>query len=259
MPMNPDLEVDLVLFVATEDELRQLQLAATTVMGLPFEEKEDKNVGTFYKLGVLGYSRVIAAKTRTGAHDYKGSAMQAFLFQTYSTAKGFIQIGMAFGISPILQRPGDLLVATSLFPYDRREVYPDATGLVYRYEYARRRLCNPGLLRMFQRTAEQLRSRYRVHFGMLLSGGARIYSPAFRDQLLVWVPQKAGHQIIGGEMEGVGLLAASNPDKPAWIVVKGICDFADAFNTSNPWRPVACRRAAAFVLRSLITHPAPVL
>jgi adenosylhomocysteine nucleosidase len=257
--MNPDLIAEVVLFVATEDELEQLRYVATRLLDLPFEEKVDQRVGTFYMLGQLGSNRVIAARTRTGAHDYKGSATQTFLFQTYSTAKSYVQLGMAFGVSPGLQRVGDILVAKSLFPYDRREVYLTRDGIVYQYEYAKRRNCNRTLLRIFQRAAEQIRQfRSRVHFGMLLSGGARIYSPGFRDRLIRWVPQKPDHPVVGGEMEGVGLLAGSNPDNPSWIVVKGICDFADNFMPENPARPAACRRAASFVLRALIANPDPV-
>jgi len=255
--MNPDLKVNVVLFVATSDELEQLRFAAR-LLGLPFEERHDENVGDFYSLGVLGFNRVIAARTRTGSHDYGGSCSQALLFQTHSTARAFVQLGMAFGVNSQLQKVGQVLVATSLFPYDRRDVSVQDGQFVYGYQYTKRRLCKESLRRMFQRAAEQLNIPYKVHFGMMLSGGARIYSVEFRNRLLQWVPQKAGHHIVGGEMEGVGLLAASNPDDPSWIVVKGISDFAEHYLPEHPARPVACRRAALFVLRALLANPVPI-
>ena len=61
--------------------------------------------------------------------------------------------------------------------------------------------------------------------------------------------------IVGGEMEGVGLLAASlKADDPIWCVVKGISDFADENRDAEIviGRPRACRNAATFVLSALV-------
>ena len=61
-------------------------------------------------------------------------------------------------------------------------------------------------------------------------------------------------QVVGGEMEGVGLLAASTDGDPVWCVVKGISDFADKNwdETIAANIPTACRNAAAFVLSALV-------
>ncbi len=258
--MNPDLECDAIILVTTADELQQLQWAAG-FLNLPFEEKSDDRVSTFYSLGVVGLTRVIAVRTRTGSHDFRGSASQAMLFKTVTSTKVLIHIGMAFGIDPQRQATGEVLVSTSLFPYDRREISIEGDHVVYRYtDRTVRRNCNQPMVNMLRRAAEQENFPYRVHFGMLLSGGARIYSREFRNRLLQWVPTKPGHPIVGGEMEGVGLLAASDPNKPCWIVVKGISDFADEEYDIpiNPQRPVACRRSALFVLQTLLTNPTPL-
>jgi nucleoside phosphorylase len=258
--MNPDLQCDAIIFVTTGDELDQLTLASA-FLGLPFEPKNDLNVGEFYSLGTLGSTRVIAARTRTGSHDFRGSASQAALFKAITPAKLLIQIGMAFGVDPINQKAGEVLVSTSVFPYDRRDVKVEDGQIVYKYtERTVRRNCSPVLEKMFRRAYEESRFPYRVHFGMLLSGGARIYSRDFKNKLLAWVPTKPMHPIVGGEMEGVGVLAASDPQKPCWIVVKGISDFADEEHDleENPLRPVACRRSALFVLRTLLAYPAPI-
>lgn len=54
-------------------------------------------------------------------------------------------------------------------------------------------------------------------------------------------------------MKGVGLLSASDPESPSWIVAKGISDFADEERNEMiaETRPVACRNSAAFVLNAL--------
>src|SRR5437660_1581192 len=76
---------------------------------------------------------------------------------------------------------------------------------------------------------EEARTKFdfAVHVGAMLSGAARIHCGRFRDELYGTVPH-GNEPIVGGEMEGVGLLAAAvKVDDPAWCVVKGICDFAD--------------------------------
>lgn len=93
-----------------------------------------------------------------------------------------------------------------------------------------------------------------IHVGAILSGAARIHSSAFRNELVAGVPG-GDDLIVGGEMEGVGLLAASaSRDDPIWCVVKGISDFADENRDSviATGREVACRNAAEFVLSALV-------
>jgi adenosylhomocysteine nucleosidase len=52
-------------------------------------------------------------------------------------------------------------------------------------------------------------------------------------------------RIIGGDMEGLGLLSVSPADKPLWAVVKGISDFADEDRDGikEATRPLACENA----------------
>jgi nucleoside phosphorylase len=61
--------------------------------------------------------------------------------------------------------------------------------------------------------------------------------------------------LVGGEMEGVGLLSAAvKPDAPAWCVVKGISDFGDELRDEDikTGIRVAPHNAAFFVLSSLV-------
>jgi nucleoside phosphorylase len=257
---NADLECDAIIFVTTADELGALKYAAG-LLGVSFEERSDDRVATFYSLGNVGVTRVIAVRTSTGSHDFRGSAAQAVLFKTMTSAKVLIQLGMAFGIDPVWQKAGEVLVSTSIFPYDRREISVDDGQVVYKYDPDRtkRRNSDKTLVQFFERAREQSNFPFKIHFGMLLSGGARIYSVDFRNRLLRWVPTTPNHPIVGGEMEGVGLLSASDPQSPCWVVVKGISDFADKEHelSTSRVREIACRRAAIFVLGALLTNPTP--
>lgn len=59
--------------------------------------------------------------------------------------------------------------------------------------------------------------------GDLLSGEKLIDDKMYRDELV-----RAYAPVVGGEMEGYGLAAAAHSESISeWIVVKGICDYAD--------------------------------
>lgn len=95
---------------------------------------------------------------------------------------------------------------------------------------------------------------FDIHVGAMLSGAARIHCARFRDELYRTAPH-GNDDIVGGEMEGVGLLAAAvKADEPVWCVVKGISDFADERRDEDikTGLMVAPRNAARFVLSSLV-------
>ncbi len=190
-----------------------------------------------------------------------GSAARGMRLKTATGAQGIIQLGMAFGIDSQRPRPGDVLVATSIIPYDNRDVRPPPDGregYITDYSQVNRELARPALVELFRREQRRGGHGFGVYLGAMLSGAARIHSSYFRDELVRSVP--AGEDpIVGGEMEGVGLLAASAAaDDPIWCVVKGISDFADENRDAviDANRPTACRNAAEFVLSALINDAA---
>lgn len=113
-------------------------------------------------------------------------------------------------------------------------------------------------IRRFRQTARQYENNgdeIRLIFGTLLTGGARIESSCFLDGLLGGI----GRNVIGGEMEAIGALAAtptgSAGDDAGWIVVKGISDFADSESREDNVlienREKAAASAARVVLETL--------
>src|SRR4051794_38227756 len=66
-----DLKCDILLFFATQTEREQLE-RGTTEIGLPFEERNDARVGTYFTLGTIGPNRVRAVKTRMGPFFHQG-------------------------------------------------------------------------------------------------------------------------------------------------------------------------------------------
>lgn len=261
-----DLTGTLLLFVATDSELQELG-AALNAEGFTFVAAEHHILGVYYKIGQIGKENVIAVKTEMGSVYPRSSAFFANSCRVAIGASGVIQLGMAFGIDPGKQRYNDVLVSSRIFPYDVRdvnseEVIDEDTLAISRrvvVDYSNTRYGRPSdsLLRVLQRGADRLKGLYRVHFGTLLSGQARIRARAFRDELVQAVLNSghhpANHPIIGGEMEGAGLLSAATDANKFWIVVKGICDFADEERDAviEDTRRSACRNAATFVIQSL--------
>lgn len=245
------LRCDILLFVATGTEKEKLRQAARS-LGLGFE----KRVGTwftYYDLGQVGsYSRIMAVQTEMGPFSHDGSAARALMAKTETSATAMISLGMAFGVDRSRQKIGDIVISTILLPYDDRRVYTDAGTMRTDYGKVKAYAAKPSLVMVLRRMATASAWRKKVSFGAVLTGGARIHCAQYRDELVRELSNR-GAQVIGGEMEGAGLLSASQQDDPAWIVVKGICDFADDHRDAEikQGRKVACANAAAFALAAL--------
>ena len=276
MPKEPilrELRCSLLLLVATPAEEKGLKEAAAA-RGVPCEKvkaKESRLGVDYYDLGPIGNEAGVIAlppsrddndKLVMGSIGFFGTAARGMWLRVRTGAQAIVQVGMAFGIDPKRQRPGDVLVSTSLIPYDNRDIKPVrrgrlkrwlcGEGFVTEYKQVTREPARPALVELFRR--EQNRKHYfGVQLGAILSGAARIHSGYYRRELVRSVPP-GEDLIVGGEMEGVGLLAASETwGDPVWCVVKGISDFADENRDAaiDGNRPVACLNAVFFVLSAL--------
>jgi nucleoside phosphorylase len=270
MPSQPDPEnrrCSLLLFVATPAEEQALKQAAEDRQ-LLFERIRDSRLGEYHWLGPVGNETVIAVRPSReqgrvvmGAIGRLGSAAKGIGFREATEAQGIVQLGMAFGIAPETQRPGDVLVSMSLIPYDNRDIRgaPDRPeGYVVDYSQANPQPARQELVELFLREKERGDHPFGIHAGAILSGAARIHSGRFRDELVSSVPG-GQYPIVGGEMEGVGLLAASTAThNPIWCIVKGVSDSADEQRDTviDTYRPLACRNAAEFVLAALVNDAA---
>ena len=158
---------------------------------------------------MIGCSRE-SGKVVMGPHGPLGSAAKGVRYLHATGANGIIQVGMAFGIGRKWQSLGDVLVSTSLIPYDNRDVKPssEAPGYISDFTLTRVEPARPALFERCLREKDRTEFSFAVHIGALLSGAARIHCARFRDELYAAVPH-GNDPIVGGEMEGVGLLAAS--------------------------------------------------
>jgi len=181
-----DLKCEILLFFATQTEREQLEKGAAE-LELPFEERNDARVGTYYSLGTIGPNRVRAVKTRMGPFFHQGSASQAIVLRAATSATSIVQVGMAFGIDRNAQKHGDVLISQWLFPYDYRiiehvageEGQPDRYYIDYRE--TKRFLAKRSLLNLFEKEHTNGKHDFTVHFGGLLSGGSRIFTPRLQN------------------------------------------------------------------------------
>lgn len=247
---------DVLLFITTPSERKALeQLAAELglVANWQVAVRHDSLLGEYFDLGSIGGHRVLAVPTKLGALAARGSAQQAVLFHAVTQARALIAVGMAFGISRSLQQFGEVLVSRRVFPYDVREVRDDVPGYVSDHGKTTSLRAHGGLVAMFERASKRGQFPFRVSFGALLSGSARISSARFRDELAQTVLRDAAHGTpIGGDMEAAGLLSVAH----RWIVVKAISDFAEGSvsSTDDATRARACLNAVRFTLTALQNH-----
>ena len=154
-----------------------------------------------------------------------------------------VMIGIAFGVNPEKQAIGDVLVSTQLWLYDLQRVGKDEIIPRGDKPHASARLVN------YLRNAHPHWKGARVRFGLVMSGDELVDNVDRRDQLRRFEPE-----VLGGEMEGAGLYVACQDAKVDWILVKGICDWADG-NKGGPdkdaHQALAAGNAARFVVHAL--------
>jgi len=244
---------DVLLFVTTPSEKLALERQAAElgfVADWQGTRRSDEKLGMYFDLGHVGSHRVLAVPTAPGAFAARGSAARGVLFQAVTRARALIAVGMAFGMSRKEQQLGEVLVSRRLFPYDIREVHDRGAGWTCDWARTDSVKAHGGLITMFERASKRGQFPFRVSFGTILSGGARISSGRFRDELGRAVMSKSCHGTpIGGDMEGAGFLSVSR----RWIVVKAISDFADGpvTVTDDTERTRACQNAVQLVLTTL--------
>tara|TARA_R110000850_G_scaffold232127_4_gene356885 strand:- start:3808 stop:4605 length:798 start_codon:yes stop_codon:yes gene_type:complete len=254
---------DILLFFATTSEKEQLQKAAND-RGIDFKKTQGERL-VYYDLGRIGTIRVMAHKCEMGPFSPNGSAARAIRASSETQATSIISMGMAFGVDRTLQEGGDVLVSEQLRPYDYKKVICNQqshasskdtpSGVSEDFSKTPSYLPKSFLLDLFKTQNQVFKTgrNYSVFFGSILSGGAMIHCDRYRDYLQAHL-SKSGAPVIGGEMEGIGIISSTHSiEDPNWIIVKGISDFADSNREDEiiRFREPACFNSASFILDSL--------
>ncbi len=258
---EPVSRCSYLLQVTTSAEVAALRMVGRE-MGLTFSGRTDPYLGRYYRLHEGARLLAIAVQTKMGSVGHQGSSVMAWRFQAATQAHAVLQIGMAFGVSPRDQKIGEVLVARSILAYDQRNILVTDGMESVVYPRVEPILANPYLIRDCENylgSWEASNPDVKVRFGAILSGGAVISCATFRDRLRKDLQERSIDPIVGGEMEGVGLVGVGRGPDTLWGVIKGISDFADEERDRGgdlkKSREHACQNAVRFTLGMVRNAP----
>ena len=201
-----------------------------------------------YYLGMLGKYKVVHVQCAMGSISRASSIMTISSALELLNCRVVIMVGIAFGVDESKQKIGDVLVAESIIPYNSKRVGNEET--IYRGIEApsSKKLLNR--FKSVKTTWEYLvegEKRSEMIPTRLLSGEDLIDNKDYRNSLILENPDSKG-----GEMEGAGVYAACD-GKADWILIKGICDFADGEKGKNKSEKqnIAINAALSLVLELL--------
>jgi len=182
-----------------------------------------------YFVGSLGQYPVVLCMCAMGASGRDSAQIVTGEVIRFWKPSGVIMVGIAFGKDPERQRIGDVLISERIIAYEPVRVGADASISRGQHFPAGARLTdrfrNYTLGWEFR---DPIGGRCEPRPGPILSGEKLVDNADFKALLFEQHPYA-----IGGEMEGVGLAAAAAREGCEWILVKGICDWADGEKTEN--------------------------
>jgi len=217
----------LILIVsATDIETNSIHNKLTPLYGFDSIIKHFDGNLTYY-FGVFGCYKIAHVQCAMGSISRDSSIMTVSTALQKLHSKVVIMIGIAFGVDEVKQKIGDVLIAESVIPYDTKRVGKKDT--IHRGMEAQ---SSQLLVNRFKniRTWEHIingGTKAKTIFTRLLSGEELVDNIQRRDELTKTFPDSKG-----GEMEGAGVYSACG-NKIDWILVKGICDFANGDKGEN--------------------------
>jgi nucleoside phosphorylase len=202
---------------------------------------------TYYEMGTLGGARITMVQSEMGSVSPGASLSTVAEACDALHPTAVIAVGIAFGVDSKKQTIGDVLVSKQMHAYELQRVGTQDNGDVAIIPRGATVDASPRLLDRFRSAAVGLTTA-KVRFGLMLSGEKLIDNRDFRDELRSRYPQA-----IGGEMEAVGVYSAAFQRNTDWIVVKGVCDWADGkkrFRKQERQR-LAANNATMLVIRAI--------
>lgn len=234
--------VKVVVATATdlEDDIfweraKALGLSATVVPG--------RN-GVYQSFGTIGSSELLLVRSRMGITGPNASELTTQDAIDDLLPDYVISCGIAFGKGTSKQAIGDVLVSEWVRLYEKQRV--GETTTIPRGE----RVPACGALLQLAGISRLGLEGFRVHTGGMMSGDKLVDQGDLKKAIFEIEPEA-----IGGDMEGGGIVSASQRRNVGWVVVKAICDWGEDKN--NPSRDkdedqkLAARNAIGFVLRML--------
>ena len=200
---------------------------------------------TYDELEEVGGFRVIHGhSSRQGPLEAQLSAADAI---DHWNPEVLIAVGIAFGVKEEKHHIGDVLVSKEVLDYESARVEPDDTFTHRGRTFSTSRELANRVSNLDLRR-KQVRDLPTIHMGTIVSGAKLVDNKEYRDNLA-----SLRSTVIGGEMEGSGILTACQNHQVDVIVIKAICDWAAHKN--NPSKDDDQKKAsqnAAIVARAIL-------
>ena len=213
---------NLLIVTATKIEKEILHAHLQPLPGLDQILQIHSSKYTYY-LGIFGiYYTIHVACNEMGSAGRNSSILTTSHAITTWSPTVVLMVGIAFGIDREKQKIGDVLVSESVQAYEAQRI--GETNTVFR---GKQGPASSLLLDRFKSVNDwdfkfEDGKTPEIISGPILSGEKLIDNAEFKADLMKIYPEAKG-----GEMEGAGLYAACDQTQADWILVKGICDFAD--------------------------------
>lgn len=219
------LKNDILLIITATD----IETGATHKKLTPFPEftailKMFEGSLTYF-VGLFGAYRAVHVQCTLGSTSRASSILTATEAIKLLNPKVVLMPGIAFGIDSDSQKIGDVIVAETIYPYNLKRIgekviqrgTPLTASKVLVNRFKNAKLNWEHLLKDGKKS--------ELIVGAIISGEELIDNKEYRDNLVAQFPSAKG-----GEMEGNGLYAACDGEVQ-YILVKGICDFADGLKS----------------------------
>jgi nucleoside phosphorylase len=241
---EPASDRKVVLILTVNDEEHKAFLNELSKQEVVYSSIVGKN-NVYFQANYKRYTLVIL-KCMPGSIGPASSTLAVQEAISDFTPSAVIACGVAFCCKPKKENIGDVMVSKQIWQYDPQKVTEDS--VIRRGDKA---TASPALLHRFSSAIaswEQKNPDIPVHIGLIASGEVLSNSEDFLDKL-----KQSEPEIIGGEMEGSGVLSAAERENCNWIIVKAICDWGA--KKTDDYQPLSAQNAARYVLYVLDLFP----
>src|SRR5438105_5237443 len=115
-----DLSCDVLLVTATEVETRAVLNAFPRQDSISGRRYAGNSA--YFDLGVIGGARTFLVQSEMGAGGPAGATLVVYEGIKALSPSAVIMVGIAFGLIPEKQRPGDILVSRQLVGYELQKI-----------------------------------------------------------------------------------------------------------------------------------------
>lgn len=147
--------------------------------------------------------------------------------------------GIAFGNYRKNEKIGDILVSKQIWNYEPGKI---SDRYISRGDKV---TASPWMLDRFHNSKQDWNGQ--IHFGLVASGEKLLNQKEAIDKIFAEEPE-----IIGGDMEGSGMLAVAERYRIDWILVKAISDWG--FDKSDNGQRVAAQNAFQYIFLTLTKY-----